>query len=121
VGDHLNTLAVLEQPEARALLVCDQRVHDQWMLRPYVEGVEPVDPFKRAYRRGARCAVAEDLEEFDYLPEEWGYPGPVVRESLQAFNEACLAYRLEPSRSHDAAPLLDPPYYVTELVPAITF
>jgi succinate dehydrogenase/fumarate reductase flavoprotein subunit len=48
VGDHLNTLAVLEQPEARALLVCDQRVHDEWMMRPYVEGVEPVDRFALA-------------------------------------------------------------------------
>jgi succinate dehydrogenase/fumarate reductase flavoprotein subunit len=121
VGDHLNTLAVLDQPEARALFVCDQRIHEQWMLRPYVEGVEPVDPFKRAYRRGARCAIAEELEEFDYLPEEWGYSGPVVRESLQAFNEACVRGRLEPPRAVDAAPLLDPPYYVTELVPAITF
>ncbi len=27
IGDHLNTLDVLEQPEARALLVYDQRVH----------------------------------------------------------------------------------------------
>jgi len=121
VGDHLNTLAVLDQPEARALLVCDQRVHEQWMLRPYVEGVEPVDPFKLAYRRGARCAVADDLEEFDFLPDEWEYLGSVVRKSLQAFNEACASGRPEPPRTVDAVPLLDPPYYVTELVPAITF
>jgi succinate dehydrogenase/fumarate reductase flavoprotein subunit len=121
VGDHLNTLAVLDQPQARALLVCDQRVHEQWMQRPYVEGVEPVDPFRLAYRAGARCAVAEDLEEFDYLPPEWGYPGPLVRQSLEAFNEACRRGDPEPPRVLDAAPLIDPPYYVTELVPAITF
>jgi succinate dehydrogenase/fumarate reductase flavoprotein subunit len=36
VGDHLSTLYVLEQPEARALLVYDQRVHEQWMMAPYV-------------------------------------------------------------------------------------
>jgi succinate dehydrogenase/fumarate reductase flavoprotein subunit len=121
IADHLNALAVLEQPQARALLVCDQRVHEQYMNRPYVEGVEPVDPFKLAYRRGARCAVAEDLEEFEFLPEEWGYPGPRVRQSLEAFNDACTRGALEPARSRDAAPLRDPPYYVTELVPAITF
>lgn len=121
VGDHLNTLAVLEEPEARALFVCDQRVHDEWMLRPYVEGVEPIDAFKLAYRRGARCAVADDLEEFDYLPEEWGYPGSVIRRSLHEFNQACELGRPDPSRARDAAPLVDPPYYVTELVPAITF
>src|SRR3954453_12249159 len=37
IGDHLNTLDVLDQPEARALLITDQRVHDEWMLAPYFE------------------------------------------------------------------------------------
>ena len=121
VADHLNTLAVLDQPEARALFVCDQRVHDQWMLKPYVAGAEPIDAFKLAYRRGARCAIAEDLDEFDCLPEEWGYPGAVVRRSLQEFNRACQNERPDPPRTIDAEPLLNPPYYITELVPAITF
>ncbi|HEV3055891.1 MAG TPA: FAD-dependent oxidoreductase, partial [Solirubrobacteraceae bacterium] len=121
VGDHLNTLAVLDQPQARALFVCDQRVHDEWMLRPYVAGAEPIDAFKLAYRRGARCAVADDLDEFEYLPEEWGYPGPLVRQALEEFNAACEGGRLCPARALDPAPLVDPPYYITELVPAITF
>lgn len=118
LADHLSTLAVLEQPEARALLVTDQRVHDQWMLgTPYVEGAEPVDAFALAYRRGARAAVAEELEEFAYLPEEWGYPGEAVRGALQALNDGDR----NPPRRRDAAPLVDPPYYVIEVVPAITF
>jgi succinate dehydrogenase/fumarate reductase flavoprotein subunit len=121
VGDHLNTLAVLEQPEARALLVCDQRVHDEWMMRPYVEGVEPVDRFALAYRRGGRCAVAEDLDEFEHLPDEWGYDGPAVRRALHEFNAECAAGTPAPARRLDAVPLVDPPYYVVELIPAITF
>jgi succinate dehydrogenase/fumarate reductase flavoprotein subunit len=121
IGDHLNTLAVLDQPEARALLVCDQRVHDEWMMRPYVEGVEPIDRFALAYRRGARCAVAEDLEEFEHLPEEWGYDGPAVRRTLEEFNAQCAAGTPVPSRRLDSEPLVDPPYYVIELIPAITF
>ena len=75
IGDHISTLAVLDQPEARALLITDQRVHDEWMLTPYVEGVEPLDKFQLAYKRGARAAVADDIDEFEALPEEWGYPG----------------------------------------------
>ena len=121
IGDHLNTLAVLEQPEARALLICDQRVHDEWMMRPYVEGVEPNDRFALAYRRGARCAVAEDLEEFDHLPEEWGYDGSAVRRTLTEFNARSAAGTAEPSRRLDSEPLVNPPYYVVELIPAITF
>ena len=121
IGDHLNTLAVLEQPEARALLICDQRVHDEWMMRPYVEGVEPNDRFALAYRRGARCAVAEDLEEFEHLPEEWGYDGSAVRRTLTEFNARSAAGTAEPSRRLDSEPLVNPPYYVVELIPAITF
>jgi succinate dehydrogenase/fumarate reductase flavoprotein subunit len=121
VGDHLNTLYVLDQPGARALLITDQRVHDEWMLKPYVEGVEPVDKFQLAYQRGARAAIAEDIDEFEALPEEWGYPGEAVRDALYEFNRQAEAGTLEPSRRLDPAPLVTPPYYVVELIPAITF
>jgi succinate dehydrogenase/fumarate reductase flavoprotein subunit len=114
IGDHLNALHVLDQPDARALLITDQRVHEQWMLSPYVEGVEPLDKFQLAYRRGARAAIAEDIDELAYLPEEWGYDGETARETLLEFNRA-------PGRRLDDAPLVDPPYYVIEVIPAITF
>ena len=117
VGDHLNTLHVLDQPEARALMITDQRVHDQWMLAPYVEGVEPLDKFQLAYKRGAYAAVAEDVDEFEYLPEEWGYPGEAVRDAVHAFNRQCAAGEPSPPRALDAVPLLDPPYYVIEVDP----
>ncbi len=121
VGDHLNTLYVLEQPEARALLVYDQRVHDEWMMAPYVKGVEPLDKFQLAYRRGARAAIADELEEFEALPDEWGYPGPESLASLLEFNRQCEAGAPDPGRKLDAEPLLKPPFYVIEVIPAITF
>lgn len=121
VGDHLSTMATLEQPDARALLVCDERVHRDWMLKPYVEGLEPTDKFALAYRHGARCAAAESLEEFADLPPEWGYPGEAVRDTLESFNEQCRAGTPAPPRRRDSVPLADPPYYVIEVVPAITF
>jgi succinate dehydrogenase/fumarate reductase flavoprotein subunit len=121
IGDHLNTLYVLDQPEARALLVYDQRVHDEWMMAPYVEGVEPLDKFQLAYRRSARAAVADDIEEFEALPEEWGYPGEASRDTLLEFNRQCEAGAPNPARKLDAAPLLTPPYYIIEVIPAITF
>jgi succinate dehydrogenase/fumarate reductase flavoprotein subunit len=121
IGDHLNTLYVLDQPEARALLIYDQRVHDEWMMAPYVEGVEPLDKFQLAYRRSARAAVADDIEEFEALPEEWGYPGPAARDTLLEFNRQCEAGNPSPGRKLDAAPLVRPPFYVIEVIPAITF
>ncbi len=121
IGDHLNTLYVLDQPEARALLVYDQRVHDEWMMAPYVEGVEPLDKFQLAYRRSARAAVADDIEEFEALPDEWGYPGEASRDTLLEFNRQCEAGAPNPGRKLDAATLSTPPYYIIEVIPAITF
>ena len=112
---------MLDQPEARALLITDQRVHEQWMLAPYVEGVEPIDKFQLAYKRGARAAIAEDIEELAYLPEEWGYDGEAARDTLLEFNRQCEAGELEPGRRLDPAPLVTRPYYVIEVIPAITF
>ena len=121
IGDHLSAMATLEQPAARALLICDERVHREWMLTPYVEGLEPIDKFALAYRHGARCAVAQTLEEFAELPPEWGYPGDAVRGTLVAFNHQCSDGAPDPPRCRDAATLTDPPYYVIEVAPAITF
>jgi succinate dehydrogenase/fumarate reductase flavoprotein subunit len=121
IADHISPMHLIEQPEARALLVYDQHTHDRWMMQPYVQGVEPVDKFKLAYRRGARCAVADDLEEFAELPDEWGYAGPAVLNTLRDFNRRCEAGRPEPGRVNDARPLTEPPYYVIEVIPAVTF
>jgi succinate dehydrogenase/fumarate reductase flavoprotein subunit len=121
IGDHLNTMEVMEQPQARALLITDQRVHEQWMMAEYVKGAEPLDRFKLAYKRGARAAIADEIDEFEALPEEWGYPGEVVRATLKEFNEQCVDGSPSPARKLDAEPLVDPPYYVIEVIPAITF
>jgi succinate dehydrogenase/fumarate reductase flavoprotein subunit len=121
IGDHLTTLALLRQPEARGLLITDERVKTEWILRPYVEGIQGTDTFDVCYRRGARAAIANDLDELDYLPEEWGYDGSAVKEALVEFNRQCAEGRPDPPRQFDAVPIDRPPFYVIEAVPAITF
>jgi succinate dehydrogenase/fumarate reductase flavoprotein subunit len=120
VGDHLTTLALLEQPEARGLLISDQRAHDLLSI-PYVEGVLPTDFFDNVFRRGARAALAQDVDELAYLPEEWGYDGAAIRQALLDFNRACVDGAVEPPRRYDPAPIDQPPFRVVEAVPAITF
>ncbi len=123
LGDHLSAQAVLEQPRGRALLVTDERVRREHILGSYVEGIEPVDKLALVRRHGGRIAVAADLDELAYLPEEWGYDARAVLSTMRAFNETAAARpaELDPPRTHDSAPLSEPPYYVVEAQPAITF
>jgi succinate dehydrogenase/fumarate reductase flavoprotein subunit len=122
VGDHLSTMALLEQPQARGLLVADARVHRDWIVAPYVAGAEATDKFAVASRRGGRCGLADTLDELAYLPEEWGYDGVKIRDAIGSYN-ATVAAGADPApgRRFDRLPLDEPPYYVIETVPAITF
>jgi succinate dehydrogenase/fumarate reductase flavoprotein subunit len=123
IGDQLNAIALLDQPQARCLLVYDEFVHREWMMKPYVQGVEPFDKFEAVYKAGgSRCAIAHDLGEFAELPEEWGYPAETVHAALVEFNRrAAAGESFDPPRTVDARPLDEPPYYVVEVIPAITF
>ena len=88
----------------------------------YVEGVPGIDKFALASRRGARCAVADSSEDFDFLPADWGYPGPKIRAAIDAANRDLSAGRaLRPGRAHDRRVIAEPPFYVIEAAPAITF
>ncbi len=121
VGDHLTTLALLQQPEARGLMISDARVREDWILRPYVEGVHARDTFDVVYRRGARCAVADSIDELAYIPPEWGYDGESVRQAMLDYNRQCEEGGHEPPRQFDTDPIDRAPFYVIETVPAISF
>ena len=123
VGDHLSTQAVLEQPGGRALLVADERVRRDWVLASYVEGIEPMDKFVAIRQYGGRLVVADALEELEYLPEEWGYDAQAVLETVLAYNAAASGSpaQLDPPRVNDPAPIDQPPFYILDTQPAITF
>ncbi|OZD11386.1 cytochrome C [Rhodococcus sp. 06-156-3C] len=122
LGDHLTTMELLAQPESRGLLIADARVHRDWMLASYVEGAVAVDKFEIAGKRGGRVGRADFLDELEYLPEEWGYDGAVIASNIARYNNSAERREsLAPGRALDAEPLAEPPYYVIETAPAITF
>lgn len=66
--------------------------------------------------------MAESIDELALLPEEWGYDGPAIARAAAAYNETARAGREPtPGRTLDRLPLDEPPYYVIETIPAITF
>ena len=122
IGDHITTMALLAQPGARGLLVADAAVYREWIVGSYVEGIPGIDKFALASRRGARCALADSIEDFDLLPADWGYPGPKIRAAIEALNRDLPAGRApRPGRAYDRRVIAEPPFYVVEAAPAITF
>jgi succinate dehydrogenase/fumarate reductase flavoprotein subunit len=122
IGDHLNAIALMKQPEARALFIGDARTHRDWMTTAYVEGALSVDKYALAEQRGARCGIAADLDEIAMLPPEWGYDGEAVRRAVEQYNQAAATGELlTPGRLQDSRPLNEPPYYIIECSPGITF
>jgi len=121
-ADHLTTMALVGQPEARGLLVGDAVTYREWITGSYVAGIPAANTFEACRRRGARCAIADDVDEFELIPEDWGYPGAKIRDAIEAFNVAARdGFDVSPSREFDRRPLDQPPYYVIEAAPAITF
>jgi succinate dehydrogenase/fumarate reductase flavoprotein subunit len=122
LGDHLTTMALLEQPEARGLLIADARVHRDWITAQYVEGAPSTDKFALAQKRTDRVGLADSPEDLALLPPEWGYDGEKIAQQLKTYNESVAQGKpLVPDRAHDNSPLVDGPYYVVEVRPAITF
>src|SRR5207302_7089749 len=92
-----------------------------WITGSYVAGIPAANTFEACRRRGARCAIADDVDEFELIPEDWGYPGAKIRDAIEAFNVAARdGFDVSPSREFDRRPLDQPPYYVIEAAPAIT-
>ncbi|MFI6774505.1 FAD-binding protein [Nocardia sp. NPDC050412] len=119
VGDHLTTMELLDQPESRGLLVADERVYRDWITGSYVKGAQALDKFDLAQRRGGRCGIAESLDDFVYLPAEWGYDGVDIAAQIRAVNAGGAS--AQPPRTYDARALDHGPYYVIEVCPALTF
>jgi succinate dehydrogenase/fumarate reductase flavoprotein subunit len=122
VGDHVTTIALVDQPQARGLLVADAVTYRDWITQSYVEGFPGLDKFALASRRGARCAVAHSLDELDDMPPEWGYPGAKIRAAVEDLNASLSGSgAVVPDRRYDRRPLTEPPFYVLEASPAVTF
>jgi len=123
VGDHLNAQTTLEQPRGRALLLCDDRVLQEWVLKPYAPGLPVPDRIGETKKRGGHYARVDDLEGVRRVAAEWGYDADAVVATLEDFNRRVVSEpdSLQPPRAHDRNRIAVPPYHLVEVWPAITF
>ena len=44
--------------------------YQEWITGSYVAGIPAANTFEACRRRGARCAIADDVDEFELIPED---------------------------------------------------
>jgi succinate dehydrogenase/fumarate reductase flavoprotein subunit len=114
LGYYLNAQAVLDQPQARALLLFDEALRAEDTER------YGVDRFEFAVRRGAHAVKADDWATLARCIEEWGYFH--VHEALESYDRALREdLPLNPPRQSNRRRLCSPPFFAVEVQPAITF
>jgi succinate dehydrogenase/fumarate reductase flavoprotein subunit len=109
-GDHYNTQWTVKQPEGRAVMIMDRRLHaDQ---APPTTVSVPIDKFEIAADHGAHTAVAATIEGLGEAIAAWGYAGEHLAAAVAAHNADFTGPGL---------PITEPPFYALEVRPAITF
>ena len=122
-GDEVSNQAVLAQPDARAVLLCDERVRTAHVVTaPYPHG-GVVDRFAEAATAGARLVAAGSLAELAELIAAWGVPAANLRETLDGYAAAAAGEpgRLDAPLPAAPEPLVEPPFHALEVQPSITF
>jgi succinate dehydrogenase/fumarate reductase flavoprotein subunit len=123
LGDHLNAQETLLQTDAVALLVWDQRIELEHVMKPFVEGIPPVDKFALAMAQGAQGALCQTLDEVAGHAAAWGFDGPAVRATLEQYSGKVrrAPETLRPMRTTGLLPNDSAPFRALLVQPAITF
>jgi succinate dehydrogenase/fumarate reductase flavoprotein subunit len=103
-GDEVSNQLVLREPEARAVLICDERVRREHAVGPPYPHGQVVDRFAAAAQAGGRLVHADSIADLAARVAEWGVDGAELRHTLA-----------------DADSLREPPFHALAVAPCITF
>ena len=123
LGDHLNAQETLLETDSTALLVWDQRIEEDYVMRPFVAGIPPVNKFELAISQGATGARCETLDALARHATAWGFDGPAVRTTVERYSDGVrlAPETLKPTRTIALLPIDKPPFRALVVKPAITF
>lgn len=122
-GDHVNALAVLRQPGARAMLVWDEKIQQERVLTPFLQTTPIVDRMEIALQHGAEGGIMQSLEDVERFASAHGFEGAAVGKAIDGFRRSMeQAWEdVRPPRTENHESLAKPPYYVLIVHPAITY
>jgi succinate dehydrogenase/fumarate reductase flavoprotein subunit len=103
-GDEVSNQLALREPEARAVLICDERVRREYAVGPPYPHGQVVDRFAAAAQAGGRLVHADSIADLAARVAEWGVDGAELRHTLA-----------------DADSLREPPFHALAVAPCITF
>jgi succinate dehydrogenase/fumarate reductase flavoprotein subunit len=122
-GDEISNQALLHQPDARAVLICDEQVRLKHVITPALPHTEAIDRFAAAVAAGARYATGGSVAELVAKVAAWGVPAANLQRTL---DDHVLVTRGTPVPvdapvGPTAATLGQPPLHALEVQPSITF
>jgi succinate dehydrogenase/fumarate reductase flavoprotein subunit len=123
LGDEVSAQAVLRQPGARGVLLCDERVRaGHAVTAPYPHG-QVIDRLAGAEAAGGRVAHAGALDELVRAVAGWGVDRRALRDTLEAYAAAARGEDVALDAPLPASPEqpCQPPFHAVEVQPAITF
>lgn len=122
-GDEVSVQALLAQPEARGVLLCDERVRAEYVVSEPFPNAGLLDRFERAAATGARLASADTLDGLVSQVGDWGVDTVRLDETLEGYAAATRGepVGLDAPLPAVPEPLVEPPFYALEVQPAITF
>ena len=122
LGDHQNAQRVLEQTDAKALLVFDQTVRTAEAQTILANTDRPIDKVAIAIEEGARVAVADTWDDLFRLSAAWGFAGEQAKATTSQYNAAAAqgGAGLSPQRLRDCYPYTAPPFYALEVQCGVT-
>jgi succinate dehydrogenase/fumarate reductase flavoprotein subunit len=82
-GDEVSNQAVLRETEARAVLICDERVRREHAVGPPYPHGQEIDRFAAAAQAGGRLARADTVGELVGLVREWGVDASGLARTLE--------------------------------------
>lgn len=122
-GDEVSVQALLAQPEARGVLICDERVRREYVVSEPFPNAGLLDRFERAEEAGARLARADTLKDLAELVTGWNIDSVRLKQTLENYTSAARGepVSLDAPLPAKPTPPIEPPFYALEVQPSITF